>query len=154
MSLPFAVVDDLADWLGESITDPVEVKRAEFVLSVASTLVRTETGREWVDSSGSLVSPLPDALKQVTVMAAARAYLNPDGIEDVSEGLDDYTVRERRRVQDAGVYLTSAERMMLAGLDRPRFRGLGTVSTTRGDYGPCNCFPAVNSNWSPGECSC
>lgn len=131
-----ATVEELADWLGEEITKPTDIKRAGFALAVASTLVRTETGREWLDERGELVVPRPDVLAQVVVMAAARAFTNPDGIEDVSEGLDDFTTREKRKVQDTGVYLTRAERDMLAGLDRPVFRGLGTVSTTRGDLRP------------------
>lgn len=136
MAASFATPEDLGVWLGESIDEEPDEKRAEFILAVASTLVRQETGRQWVDDAGNLVSPLPDVLKQVTVMSAARAYSNPEGVETVSEGIDDYTVHERRKVQDAGIYLTRAERQMLADLNRSEFRGLGTVSTTRGDLRP------------------
>lgn len=131
----FANADDLGEWLGESIAES-DIDRAEFALRFASSLIRAETARDWLDDDGKLVEPLPDVLSQVTVMSASRAFVNPDAVEDVSEGIDDFNTRERRKVQDAGVYLTKAERRMLANLVRSKTGGLGTVSTKRGDLRP------------------
>lgn len=131
----FATTDDLGDWLGESIPE-ADLNRAEFALRFASSLIRAETARDWLDDAGNLVVPLPDVLTEVAVMSASRAFTNPDAIEDVSGGIDDFNTRERRKVQDAGVYLTKAERRMLADLVRPKFGGIGTVSTSRGDLRP------------------
>lgn len=147
MKPSFATPADLADWLGEDISDTADIKRAEMTLAVASSLVRRETGRQWLDEQGNLVNPIPDELAQVTIMSAARAYTNPDGIEDVSEGIDDYNVRERRKVQDAGVYLTRAECDLLAGAGGGRFSSIGVLSTYRGDCGNDAELPVVNSTW-------
>lgn len=132
----FASVDDLADFLGEAITDPAAERRAERVLRLTSVLIRTVTGKQWVDDSGALVDPLPEALELVTLQAAARAYENPYGATSKSEGVDDYQTSERFHVKEAGVYLTDSEREMLLPLSGRRFGGLGTISRSRGESAP------------------
>lgn len=129
----FATVAELADWLGESITaESADNKRAEGALRMASALVRTETGKSWCDSSGVLLADLPDALGLVTLQAAGRAYVNPDGL--TSERVDDAQVS--RKVEESGVYLTSSERDLLQPLAGRAHRGMSVVRTYRGDYGP------------------
>ena len=129
---PFADVVALSDWLGEPISEPADIKRAEGVLRLASTLVRHETGKSWTNETGILLNPLPDALSLVTIQAAARAYSNPEGL--TSESVDDAQVS--RKVEGVGVYLTTAERDLLASLAGRPHRGLGTVRTSRGDFAP------------------
>jgi len=133
MALPaFATVQNLADWLGEPITDTGDISRANGALAMASALVRTETGKQWVDEHASLVNPLPDALSLVTLQAAARAYSNPEGL--TSERVDDAQVS--RKVDEAGVYLTASERDLLTPLAGRPHRGLSTIATHRGDFAP------------------
>ena len=144
----FAEVDELGDWLGESLADPVDSKRAESMLAMASELVRVATGKSWVDDDDKLLPDLPDALGLVTKQAAARAYMNPQGKTSTNESIDDWITGERYKVEEAGVYLTASERDMLEPLAGRRHRGLGTVSTYRGDIPRGgDCFPVVNSNW-------
>src|SRR5699024_10772162 len=112
----FAEVDELGDWLGESLADPADSKRAAGMLAMASELVRVATGKSWVDDDGNLVDPLPDALGLVTKQAAARAYMNPQGKTSTNESIDDYITGDRYTVEEVGVYLTASERDMLEPL--------------------------------------
>lgn len=128
---PLATVDNLADWIGEAIeADSADAKRAEGVLRMASTLVRNETGRKWLTETGTVVSDLPDDVNLVVCQSAARAYLNPEHLEQ--RRIDD--AYGAMRVQEAGVYLTPSERSLLQQFAGDPFGGIGTISTTRGDY--------------------
>lgn len=131
-----AEVRDLADWIGEPITEERDTKRAEMCLRIASALVRTETGRTWDKSKENI----PEAATMVTLYCASRVYENREA--ENSTGIDDW--RASREVMEAGAYLTATERRMLWALDKPRFGGLGTVATTRGER------PEVNG-WVPTE---
>ena len=76
---PFAEPDALAEWIGEGIdATSADWKRARRVLRAASNLVRTQTGRDWLNDDGTLDNPLPEQLVDVTVACAARFYLNPN----------------------------------------------------------------------------
>lgn len=153
MKPSFATPSDLADWLGEAIEGDAETKRAELTLRAVSAAVRSETQKSWVDEIGALLPNLPDELSLVTLMAAGRFFSNPDDIEDISEGVDDWNVRERRRTQGVGISLTNTEKDMLANIAMSKaHRGLSVVSTTRGDFGHCDHFPAVNGNWPCNAC--
>lgn len=125
---PLATVEDLGDWLGESITDPADVKRAELCLRAASALVRSETGRTWLSDDGVL-EDVPESVAMVTLYCASRVYDNREAqnrwnVDDAGGGW---------KVDEAGAYLTASEKDILAGFSGRRFGGLGTVSTTRGD---------------------
>jgi hypothetical protein len=130
---PLASVKELGDFIGEPLDGQGEERRALAVLGYASTLVRSETGRDWTDQDGQL-SALPDAVAQVAVAVAARAYLNPEA--EYNAGIDDYT--SGRKVDEAGIYLTATERRMLDAVgasDSRKTAGLGTVRVERGDLG-------------------
>lgn len=122
-----AGVTDLAEWLGEPITAEVDTKRATRCLRLASSLVRAETGKEWVDDAGVLVDPLPDAVHMVTLYCASRVYENREAA--IRAGIDDAS--ESWKVDEAGAYLTPSERRMLAGVGASATGGLRTVATTR-----------------------
>lgn len=123
-----ASVDDLADWIGESIpSGSVEERRAIMCLRSASALVRKESGRTWLTDAGSLVDPLPDDVSMVTLYCASRVFDNRNA--QTRGGLDDYT--EGWKVDEAGAYLTATERRMLSPFRSPSLGGLGVVSTTR-----------------------
>ena len=124
-----ATVDDLADFIGESITDEVDVKRAEWCLRVASGLVRSETRKHWLTESGELVSDLPDTVTLVTTYCASRIYDNREAL--TSTGVDDF--RESFKVDEAGAYLTLSERRQLADHAAGRGSGIGTIARTKVD---------------------
>jgi hypothetical protein len=129
-----AQVEELSDWIGEPIESDADRKRAELCLRIASALVRTETGKKWDDANATI----PDAAVMVTLYCASRVYENREA--ETQSGVDDWQTSQR--VLEAGAYLTASERRMLSALNRPQFRGLGTVSTTRDE------IPEVNG-WVP-----
>lgn len=137
--LTLATVEELGEWLGESITDAADVKRAELCLRAASALVRDEAGRTWLGEDGTLES-VPEAAKLVTLYCASRVFDNREGqnrwnVDDAGGGW---------KVDEAGAYLTASEKDQLSGFAQRRFGGLGTVSTTRGDLaGPSTGYVPV-----------
>lgn len=138
-SVTLASVDDLADWLGETIPDnSAEARRASMCLRAASALVRKESGRTWLTESGSLVDPLPEDVAMVTLYCASRVFDNRNA--QTRGGIDDYT--EGWKVDEAGAYLTASEKRMLSPFREASSGGLGVVSTTRREA------PVV-SGWVP-----
>lgn len=136
-----ATVADLAEWLGESIdANTPDGKRAATQLAMASSLVRRETGRTWLDDSGAALDDVPDDVALVTLACAARGYTNPRGLTDVSEALDDYNRREQTKVEESGLYLTASEIALLAPFAGVAHQGLTTVTTTRGESGHRDLF--------------
>ena len=134
-----ASVEELADWLGETIAaGSVEGKRAALCLRAASALVRKESGRTWTTDAGELVDPLPEDVKMVTLYCAGRIFDNPNA--QTRGGLDD--LQEGWKVDEAGAYLTASERRLLAPFRAVSFGGLGVVSTTRVE-------PRAVSGWVP-----
>lgn len=133
---PLATHGDLADWIGEPITDEADVKRAEGVLSLASVLVRRHVGETpW----GEDASP-PDGVKEVVLQCAARSYTNPEGWGN--ERLDDWGGGQRP-VDEWGLYLTKSEKVIL-DQHRPRVvRGIGVVATTK------STRPDPGAGWVP-----
>lgn len=138
MSLPaFATANDLAEWLGEPITDEPDVKRADRILRAVSNKVRAYTRTQWVDQQGELLPGLPETLADVTVSCAARYYVNPNAETQWTSQIDDAMDGGGRKVESSGIYLTDSEK---ADLDTVRENSSGviagavtTVSTTRAD---------------------
>jgi len=128
---PLAAVSDLAAWVGRDIPDADP--RAGAVLSAASAIVRSEVDQTWVDDQGALTE-VPDDVAVVVVQVAARVWLNPSGLESLT--IDDAT-RRWSSSGPLGLHLTDSERAILAKyrtVGQPR--GIGVLSTTRGDdYG-------------------
>jgi hypothetical protein len=104
-----ATLDELEVRVGENVTDAA---RAEAILAAASTLVRAEVGRTWVDAAGDLVDDIPDAISQVVVEVAARVWRNPEGYTQRSTGPYSASVAAWAAL---GLQLTAGERAMLAG---------------------------------------
>lgn len=121
---PLASIDDLQARLPETIAESDEA-RAEAVLEDASTLVRAEAGTTWV-TDDELDEDIPDIIVIVTLAAARRGFLNPDGF--TQETLGDHSVSYGAR---GAVYLTAEEKSLIAAAVG-NF-ALGTISTTRGD---------------------
>lgn len=134
-----ASVDELADWIGESIPDnSAEERRAAMCLRAASALVRKESGRTWLDDTGALVDPLPEDVVMVTLYCASRVFDNRNA--QTRGGVDDYT--EGWKVDEAGAYLTASEKRMLSPFREAGSVGLAVVSTTRRETLPV-------SGWVP-----
>lgn len=130
---PLAGVTELGDWIGEAIVDEsADSKRARLCLRLASALVRKESGRTWLGDSGELVTPVPDEAVMVTLYCASRIYDNREA--QTRGGVDDY--QEGWKVDEAGAYLTASEKRMLAPFKPSSFRGIGVISTTRGETAP------------------
>lgn len=138
-----ATVTDLSEWIGETINEgDADGKRAAMCLRLASSLVRGETGRDWVDTSGELVDPLPEAVFSVTLYVASRVYENRQAQN--RGGVDDY--QEGFKVDEAGAYLTQSERRMLARLSASGV-GISTISTYKTDTaGPAGLVPTGTPN--------
>jgi len=136
---PLASVTDLAEYLGESFAETsAEGKRAAWALRMASALVRAEVGVTWLEPDGSLSPSVPEDAVLVTLAAAGRAFVNPKGLEQASEGIDDYNFREQ--YAEVGVYLTATERSLLGRLAETYAGGIGTVTVERGDLNPEFCW--------------
>lgn len=121
---PLATVDELAVWLGVDITNE---DRAEAILVAASTLIRTHTGRIWVDADGDPeadADPVKlDAVNTVCLSVAGRVYTNPDGTKQ--ESIDGYS----NTVADwaaFGLSLTDDEKAMVGG-SSVGIPGLGSI---------------------------
>lgn len=128
---PLASVSELSDYIGEPIeARSKDAKRAEWVLRTASALVRDVTGRTWLDADGEVLEDAPEQVALVTLAAASRKYTNPESLE---QERDDQWYGARK-VEEAGVYLTASEIQLLEALATVRNSGIGTISTTRGDY--------------------
>ncbi|MBB2956791.1 hypothetical protein [Pseudoclavibacter helvolus] len=125
---PLATVTDLAEWIGEDISEEADAKRALRCLRAASVLVRNVTGKTWLDEAGGLLANRPDDVEMVTVYCASRIYDNREALTQGS--LDDHS--ESFKVQEAGAYLTATEIRTLEALTATRKHGgLGVVATTR-----------------------
>lgn len=100
--------------------------RAEAALADASALVRDEAGKTWM-TDGELDADIPDRIVSITLAAAKRAYVNPDGVR--SESIDGYSTDYSTASPD--VYLTSAEKRAIKRAVGSG--GVWTLSTTRSD---------------------
>lgn len=140
---PLAGVNDLAEWLGETIPEgSADAKRALLCLRMASALVRQEAGKTWLKAGGELDSP-PDVAVTVTLYCAGRVYENRQA--QTRGGIDDLT--ESWKVEESGAYLTVSERRQIASL-RGGMPGLSTIGTTRID--PTEAYSGLVPTDTPG----
>lgn len=136
----FATVNDLSEWLGETIPEGDDYKRATIALRMASVAVRTETHRTWLNpnvNEPTLADDVPEVVWTVTLLCAARAYDTPEMLtfSRFSDRVDDGQLD--RSVKEAGFGLLASEKKMLAdALTSRRSSGIGVVHTTRGPVPP------------------
>lgn len=104
MIASLATVDDLADRVGEVITEQQDIAMAKSFLRLVSAQVR-HFGADWTDPILA-----PDVVVAVTIEAAARGYLNPEGW--VTERGDELTL-QRDDIFARGSTLTMAEIKMV-----------------------------------------
>lgn len=121
--MAFATVNDLQDYLGNEWDVQADAGRAARLLRQASALARKYAGRTWPDGE------VPEDIVDVVCASAGRGFTNPNA--EKSEQLDDYSTS--RVVGEAGLYFTDSEILILEEYNKPKFGGLGTICTTRGD---------------------
>lgn len=114
---PLAEVSALEEWLGVTLTG-AEATRAGAVLQHASSAIRAEVGRNFVDSEGDLVEDVPDNIVDLTVRLAARMWANPRGA--VQDGVGPFNTTYGRSL------LTDDERDQLSPTS-PSAGGLASV---------------------------
>lgn len=96
---------DLVDDSGEP-TEP-DGLRALAALEDSSALVRTIAGLDYVDTHDELLLVIPDVVTSITLAAAQRAFINPQGAIQSSVG--DVSVTLSRGDAAGAVFLTNAE---------------------------------------------
>lgn len=110
---PLASLEDLQEWSSSSITNE---GRAEAILTAASTLVRSFSGRMWVDADDEWEDGVTDLEKdqvQTVVLAVAdRVYNNPLGAQYQTVGP---FARSVAAWATLGLALTDDEKNMLGG---------------------------------------
>lgn len=131
---PLASSDELETWMGVAVSNP---DRAEAILAAASTLVRVETGRTWVDEDGATEDDVTtlqmEQVKTVVILVAERVWSNPRGITQQSTGPFSASVAEWAAY---GLALTDSEKAMLpttSGSTRPKLWTLNTTRCPTGD---------------------
>lgn len=127
MSLPpLADLDSFGSWPGVSM-DTHGIVAAVALLDHVSAMVRAHAGVNWVDEHGDLEG-VPQDIPGIVLQVAARVWSNPDARRQSTEGPFSAS-------WDAvGLSLSADERRRVsAAAATGPYRGLGVVSTTRGD---------------------
>jgi hypothetical protein len=110
-----------------------DLARANASLEDASSLVRAEAGKPWLD--GNTVTA-PAQVVTIVIKAALREYKNPDGFS--SEQIGDYSYRTDNV---GGVYLTEDERRIVRMAAGTGGAGMGTIRTPSEYYDPTTPLP-------------
>jgi hypothetical protein len=125
---PLVDTPELGHWLAEDLAGSEE--RAQLVVQAASTRVRAETGRTWIDEDTDELDDIPDPVRIVTLMLAERLWRLPTGVSQESVG--SYQVSYYMQAA-RGLVLTADERAMLGPSTLGPVQGLWTLGTTRGE---------------------
>jgi hypothetical protein len=136
--LPLISTDQLAEWLGVEF-DESEAQRAAAFITAASTAIRNETNKTYVNDDGDALefgSDLTeDKVTTVAKIVAARVWNNPTGnIQETAGPFAETKGRDAAQV----VYLTDADRKMLG---KSTSLGIWTLDTTRGSLETDRCHP-------------
>lgn len=152
MALPLlASPADLGALLGQTLAD--DDARARALLGRASTLVRTYTRQSWTTPVGTLPDDLPDAVREVTLSVAERAWRNPTGLRETAQAVGFSYSSGPAWSSDSGFYLSATDRMMLAdyvAAPEGTATGLAVLATTKADRDPVGVWlPTAPGN--PGD---
>jgi hypothetical protein len=118
MTDPLVEAEELLRRLPEADTD-ADLTRAEALLEDASALVRHFGDAGW------LIGYTPDVVTMIVIKIALRAFQNPGGVTQESEG----ATYSASFGTEPGVYLTAEERDIIVGATGSR--GPYTLTTTR-----------------------
>jgi hypothetical protein len=121
-----ADVDQLRAWPGVDVPTEQEAA-ANAVLARASSVVRRQAGKTWVDTDGAL-SGVPPEIPGIVVETAARFWNNPHGASMVVRG--PFTEAFSQALE-AGVFLTQTQKDDIAAAVSARKSKLWTLGTTR-----------------------
>ncbi len=120
-------VQDLGDFVGEEISEAVDVKRAEWCLRQAAGLVEMELAGKTFPTG-----KIPVVVQNVTIACASRGYINPGGYS--SESADDWS-GSNAPIREMGFYLTGSEKASLSRIGVSS-TGIGSISVAREDLQP------------------
>jgi Phage protein Gp19/Gp15/Gp42 len=121
-----AAVTDIEARLGRVFVDD-ELGRVVALLDDASSLVRDEAGKDWIDPDTGELTTVPGSIRAVVLRVVERAIRNPQGFS--AEAAGDYSYQ--RTGVEAGIYLDERDaRTIRKALGRT---GLWTQPVTRGD---------------------
>ena len=124
---PLATIEALQVRLGRgALVDP-QLSQAVAALDDASSIVRGETNRTWINDLGQVAAPAE--VVTITLRAALREVRNPEG--NLAENAGPFS-RRLADDQAKGVYLLQEERDVLAKY-RSSNPGVWTQPTTRVD---------------------
>lgn len=98
---PLATRAQLEARIARTLTDPADIARADALLEDASSLVRFETGLDWVDPDTGALLAVPDVAVSITLNSALRAWYNPAQVQSEQLGA--------AMVRFGDVWLTGAE---------------------------------------------
>lgn len=136
MALPaLATLAELEARLGIApggLAEP-DKSRAQAALADASSLVREESRRNWMDTSTPPVAVAPDALVRIVLAAAKRDYRNPDGLTSETDTAGPFTRTRARKDDESTVYLTDSEQEICRRYRETTKAALWTQPTTRGE---------------------
>lgn len=108
--------------------------KAEAILAAANTLVRSRTGRAWVDAAGVQLEDVEDddfeAVKTVIIQVAVRVWSNPLGVTQQATGPFSRSVAAWAAL---GLSLTEDEAAMLPSTIDGARPALWTLATTRSE---------------------
>lgn len=157
---PLIELEPLSEWLGVELdAESSDGARAQAAIEAASSRIRAEVARDWVDDEGDLdfgdmAQWAVDVVREVCLAVAARAYQNPNGTTQTSVG--DVSVSFTREGNAGAVYLTKDDRRKLrqavgspgygsVGMETPYMRGGGGPYYVEveggGDMLPIGPFP-------------
>lgn len=134
---PLADPAALGVLVGKDLADDA---RARALIARASTLVRSYTRRSWTVPASdppTVVDDLPDAVHDVALAVAERAYRNPTGDRTSVQAIGFGMTQGPASGVDAGIYLSRTDRDLLAPyVHAPTagaVPGLATIATTKDD---------------------
>lgn len=132
MALPLLVeLSDFETWASRPVSNPT---RAEAIIAAASTLVRTHTGRVWVDAAGEVEDGATDlqldAVRSVVMQVVDRVYFNPNGNTQQATGPFSSSVADWYSL---GMALSDDQKAQLPTSTNAR-PALWTQATTRSEY--------------------
>lgn len=142
MATPLADLAGMEARLRRSLDGP-EAAAAEAAIDDATALVRAETGRSWILSTGE-----PDErVTPIVLSMALRAFRNPEGYSSQTVGSWTGVVGGTGQDVASGVYLTAHERRQLQALmgagglvsipiERPELIGADGTVYVPVDYAP------------------